>query len=165
MKTLYSDFERIYFLTTAVDICAFHKTWHIAMINIMLSDNLTYNKMKLLGHGLIFTADGFLIFLEHVWIILSVGRAIWLNVTVVRCQTLEPSSSMVNQYLIHRFSHFTVKLTLPPCTPRTAKVNRVDGFELPCIGNCANAAACPSIGWLTFLSTEYNCMAPTTRFC
>lgn len=57
------------------------------------------------------------------------------------------------------------RLTFPPCGPRTANENNVDSWGLPSILNCVNAAAWPSIGWLTFLSTEYNCIAPTTRFC
>lgn len=56
-------------------------------------------------------------------------------------------------------------LTFPPCGPRTANENNVDSWGLPSTLNCVNAAAWPSIGWLTFLSTEYNCIAPTTRFC
>ena len=58
-----------------------------------------------------------------------------------------------------------VNLTFPPACPRTAKQNRVDSSVLPSILNCAKPAACPSMGWDTFLSTEYSCMAPTTRFC
>lgn len=58
-----------------------------------------------------------------------------------------------------------LKRTFPPACPRTAKQNRVDSSVLPSILNCAKPAACPSIGWDTFLSTEYSCMAPTTRFC
>ena len=54
--------------------------------------------------------------------------------------------------------------TFPPCAPRTAKQNRVDGTAFPGIENWEKAAACPSIGWLTLRSTEYSCMAPTTRF-
>lgn len=55
--------------------------------------------------------------------------------------------------------------TFPPAWPRTAKQNRVDSSVLPSILNCAKPAACPSMGCDTFLSTEYSCMAPTTRFC
>lgn len=55
--------------------------------------------------------------------------------------------------------------TFPPACPRTAKQNRVDSSVLPSILNCAKPAACPSMGCDTFLSTEYSCMAPTTRFC
>lgn len=58
-----------------------------------------------------------------------------------------------------------VNLTFPPACPRTAKQNRVDSSVLPSILNCAKPAACPSIGCDTFLSTEYSCIAPTTRFC
>lgn len=53
----------------------------------------------------------------------------------------------------------------PPWTVRTAKQNRVLGSALPSILKVANDAACPSIGCEHFLSTEYNCIAPTTRFC
>lgn len=56
-------------------------------------------------------------------------------------------------------------LTLPPACPLTAKQKRVDSSAFPSILNCAKLAACPSIGCDTFLSTEYSCIAPTTRFC
>lgn len=56
-------------------------------------------------------------------------------------------------------------LTLPPACPLTAKQKRVDSSAFPSILNCAKLAACPSMGWDTFLSTEYSCIAPTTRFC
>jgi len=47
-----------------------------------------------------------------------------------------------------------IRLTFPPWAPRTAKQNRVDGDALPGMENCENAAAWPSIGWLTLRSTE-----------
>ena len=49
-------------------------------------------------------------------------------------------------------------------TNLTAKQKSVDSLGLPSILNCMKAAAWPSIGWDTFRSTEYSCMAPTTRF-
>ena len=55
--------------------------------------------------------------------------------------------------------------TLPPAGLLTAKQKRVEGLAFPSILNSAKAAAWPSIGWETFLSTEYSCIAPTTRFC
>ena len=55
-------------------------------------------------------------------------------------------------------------LTFPPWAPRTAKQNRVEGLALPSILNSANDAACPSMGCDTLRSTEYSCIAPTTRF-
>lgn len=56
-------------------------------------------------------------------------------------------------------------VTFPPAWPLTAKQNRVDSSVLPSILNWAKLAAWPSMGWETFRSTEYSCMAPTTRFC
>ncbi len=44
--------------------------------------------------------------------------------------------------------------TFPPCGPRTANENNVDGFLFPSSLNCVNAAACPSMGWETLRSTE-----------
>lgn len=67
--------------------------------------------------------------------------------------------------LVARDLAVQVNHTFPPACPRTAKQNRVDSSVLPSILNCAKPAACPSMGWDTFLSTEYSCMAPTTRFC
>lgn len=55
------------------------------------------------------------------------------------------------------------KLTFPPVAERTAKQKRVDSLALPWIFNWAKLAAWPSIGWLTLRSTEYSCIAPTTR--
>lgn len=56
-------------------------------------------------------------------------------------------------------------LTFPPACERTAKQKRVEGLAFPSTVNSPNAAAWPSMGWDTFLSTEYSCIAPTTRFC
>jgi len=56
-------------------------------------------------------------------------------------------------------------LTFPPWAPRTAKQKSVDSALLSGILKLANAAAWPSMGWLTLRSTEYSCIAPTTRFC
>ena len=56
-------------------------------------------------------------------------------------------------------------LTLPPCGPLTANMKRVEGLGLPSTVYVAKAAAWPSMGWLTLRSTEYSCIAPTTRFC
>lgn len=56
-------------------------------------------------------------------------------------------------------------VTFPPACERTAKQKRVEGLVLPSTWKSPKAAACPSMGWDTFLSTEYSCMAPTTRFC
>lgn len=56
-------------------------------------------------------------------------------------------------------------VTFPPAWERTAKQKRVEGLVLPSTWKSPKAAACPSMGWDTFLSTEYSCMAPTTRFC
>lgn len=55
--------------------------------------------------------------------------------------------------------------TFPPACERTAKQKRVEGLVFPSTLKSPKAAACPSMGWDTFLSTEYSCMAPTTRFC
>lgn len=55
--------------------------------------------------------------------------------------------------------------TFPPACDRTAKQKRVEGLAFPSTLNSPKAAACPSMGWDTFLSTEYSCIAPTTRFC
>lgn len=56
-------------------------------------------------------------------------------------------------------------ITFPPACERTAKQKRVEGLVFPSTLKSPKAAACPSMGWDTFLSTEYSCMAPTTRFC
>lgn len=61
-----------------------------------------------------------------------------------------------------KYNSFT---TFPPWAPRTAKQKRFDSLGFPSDLNGQNAAVCPSIGWLTLRSTEYSCMAPTTRFC
>lgn len=56
-------------------------------------------------------------------------------------------------------------VTFPPACERTAKQKRVEALAFPSILNSPKAAAWPSMGWETFLSTEYSCIAPTTRFC
>lgn len=56
-------------------------------------------------------------------------------------------------------------LTFPPACERTAKQKRVEALAFPSTLNSPKAAAWPSMGWDTFLSTEYSCIAPTTRFC
>lgn len=56
-------------------------------------------------------------------------------------------------------------VTFPPACERTAKQKRVEELVFPSILNSPKAAAWPSMGWETFLSTEYSCIAPTTRFC
>ena len=59
----------------------------------------------------------------------------------------------------------SIMCNLPPCTLRTAKQNKVESAGLPSIRNLLKAAAWPSIGCETLRSTEYSCIAPTTRFC
>ncbi len=56
-----------------------------------------------------------------------------------------------------------VLFTFPPWGPRTANEKSVEDFLFPSSLNCVNAAACPSIGWETLRSIEYNCIRPTTR--
>lgn len=79
------------------------------------------------------------------------------------CVSKQRNSKMDRQ-TIHINTTWQI-FTLPPWAPLTAKQKMVDGCVLPSSLRDANAAAWPSIGWLTFLSTEYNCIAPTTRFC
>jgi len=73
------------------------------------------------------------------------------------------SVAMRKLYYITRQVKFK-RLTFPPWAPRTAKQKSVDGEAFPGMENCEKAAAWPSIGWLTLRSTEYSCIAPTTRF-
>ena len=56
----------------------------------------------------------------------------------------------------------SIMWSLPPAAPLTAKQKRVDSCWLPSILNWMKAAAWPSIGWDTFRSTLYSCIAPTT---
>ena len=56
------------------------------------------------------------------------------------------------------------KPTFAPAAPLAANVKRVDGDVAPSHVYEWKAAAWPSIGWLTFFSLEYSCMAPTMRF-
>lgn len=71
---------------------------------------------------------------------------------------------MQTTYLWH-YRNIAIDFTLPPAGLLTAKQKSVEGLAFPSILNSAKAAAWPSIGWETFLSTEYSCIAPTTRFC
>lgn len=69
------------------------------------------------------------------------------------------------QRMLNPNDYWCQPVTFPPAWPLTAKQKRVDSSVLPSILNWAKLAAWPSMGWETFLSTEYSCMAPTTRFC
>lgn len=72
---------------------------------------------------------------------------------------------MVKNPKLVRYHSRLGPITFPPACERTAKQKRVEGLVLPSTWKSPKAAACPSMGWDTFLSTEYSCMAPTTRFC
>ena len=52
---------------------------------------------------------------------------------------------------------------LAPVAVLAAKVNSVEGVVPPSTVRSANDAAWPSIGWLTFFSFEYSCIAPMIR--
>jgi len=52
------------------------------------------------------------------------------------------------------------ELTVAPVAVLTANVNSLVGLAAPSTLRVANAAACPSIGCETPLSTEYSCRAP-----
>lgn len=58
-----------------------------------------------------------------------------------------------------------IVITFPPAAVRAAKQNNVDISLFPSIWNLAKDAAWPSMGCEQLFSTEYNCIAPTTRFC
>lgn len=73
--------------------------------------------------------------------------------------------SCKRNYIGLTFAKGRWSLTFPPCWFLTANVKRVDSEGLPGNCSCANAAACPSMGWLTPRSTEYSCIAPATLFC
>jgi len=74
----------------------------------------------------------------------------------------QPMSYKLIYYIIWKVK--SERPTFPPWAPRTAKQKSVDGDAFPGMENCEKAAAWPSIGWLTLRSTEYSCIAPTTRF-
>ena len=58
----------------------------------------------------------------------------------------------------------SITCSFAPADVFAANVKRVDGVEPPSTVRSANAAAWPSIGWLTFFSFEYSCIAPMMRF-
>ena len=58
----------------------------------------------------------------------------------------------------------SITCSFAPADVFAANVKRVDGVEPPSTVRSAKAAAWPSIGWLTFFSFEYSCIAPMMRF-
>lgn len=77
-----------------------------------------------------------------------------------------PKCIFFNNDLKTKLSKLTsIMCNFPPCVVLTAKQNSVDTSGFPSILNIANDAAWPSMGCETLRSTEYSCMAPTTRDC
>lgn len=85
---------------------------------------------------------------------------------ITRCR----SSNFNDMHLLKNHYAFRISIikfkihTFPAVADLTAKQNRFDGSGFVSNLNCKKQAAWPSIGWLTFLSTLYNCIFPATRF-